>query len=137
MNRDERRRLARLEERAAKRSQIEMPPGTTRYGRPVPYYNHEQAALKKSLTAWRELMLMHGWSDDEIDEELAYERLVAERIEDANLDDLEEMADRINFMHVHGTDERYPGPFHWETGDVSALPHPMPGSGLYGGERGS
>lgn len=125
MNRDERRRLARLEEQAAKRRQEELPPGTTRYGRPVPYHNQEVAAIKKGPEEYRRLMHQYGWTDAELQEESDWWRMVDRRIEEAALDELAQMCDQINFMHVYGGDERYPGPGFWFAGDAE-LPHPTP-----------
>ena len=46
--------------------------------------------------------------------------------------ELEEMYDRINFMHVHGHDARYPGPGFWEPGEAD-LPPPAAGHLYQGG----
>ena len=133
MNKEKKRRLRALEEQAAKKKNEELPPGTTLYGRHRPYHNIEKAAMEKGLKEWRELMHQHGYSDQELDEELELDLLVAQRVDEAGLDWLEEMQDIINFLHVHGREARYPGPGWWDPGD-DALPHPKPGAYTYRGE---
>jgi hypothetical protein len=125
MNSNERRRLRQLEELAAKRQEAEIPPGTTRYGRPVPYHNQEVAAIKKGPEEYRRLMHQYGWTDEDLEEESRWWRKVDQRIEEAALDELTQMYNQINFMSVYGPHERYPGPHHWVAGDAT-LPHPTP-----------
>lgn len=131
MNQEAKKRPRMLEEAAAKREEVLLP-GTTLYGRHRPYHNIEQAAWRKGMAAWRKLMHEHGYSDEELDEELELDLLVAQRVADAGLEELEEMHDRINFMHVHGHDARYPGPGFWEPGEAD-LPPPAAGYLYQGG----
>ena len=132
MNRQEKKRLRMLEEAAAKKEEEELPPGRTLYGRHRPYHSQERYALNKSVEAWRDLMCQYGWSDAEIDEEIEWDLMVAKRVEDAGLDEMEEMYDLINFLEVHGHEVPYPGPGHWDRGD-SALPYLEPGQWGRGG----
>jgi hypothetical protein len=139
LNKEAKRWLRTLEEQAAKKKSEELPPGTTLYGRHRPYHNIEKAAWEKGMKEWRELMHKHGYSDQELDEELEFDLLVAQRVEAAGLEELEGMHDIINFLHVHGHEARYPGPGWWEPGDaeLASLPHPMPGTYTTPGEGGT
>jgi hypothetical protein len=136
LNKEEKRRLRALEEQAARKREEDLPPGTTLYGRHRPYHNIEKAAWQKGMGAWRALMRRHGYTDEELDEELEFDLLVAQRVDDAGLEWLERMHDIINFLHVHGHDARYPGPGWWDPGDaeLASLPHPMRGTYPYRGE---
>ena len=125
MNSNHRRRLRRLEELAAKRQEAQTPPGTTRYGRPVPYQNQEVAAIKKGPEEYQRLMHQYGWTDEELEEESRWWCTVDQRIEEAGLEELDQMYDQINFLHVYSLDERYPGPGYWDPGDAQ-LPYRMP-----------
>jgi hypothetical protein len=89
----------------------------------VPYHGQEEAAIKQGWDAYRKLMRLYGWTEEELIEESEWLRKVDERIEKAGLDDLAQMCDQINFLHVYGRDTRYPGPGYWDPGDAQ-LPHP-------------
>ncbi len=125
MNREGKKRLRMLEEAAAKRQEEETPPGTMWYGRLVPYDYHKVSAADIGWEAYCERMRPYGWSEADLIEDKEWWMMVAQRVEDAGLDWLAEMCDQINFMHVCGRDERYPGPGFWFAGDAE-LPHPTP-----------
>ena len=125
MNRGAKKRLRMLEEAAAEMEE-ELPPGRILYGRHRPYHSQERYALSKSVEAWRDLMRQHGWSDAEIDEEIEWDLMVAKRVEETSLDEIEQMYDVVNFLEVHGCNVPYPGPGYWDK-ENSALPYPEPG----------
>jgi hypothetical protein len=108
MSMDRHRRLARLEE--------DSPPPPQREGGRQPGWAAEKAALSQSLDAWRTLMLDHGWSDEEIDEQIEWDQLVYDRSFGSGYEDYEVIEDWIHFVEAGGEWDDYPGPGYWGEG---------------------
>ena len=104
VDKEGKRRLAALEERAGRLHNESLKPKRR------PYYNLEKDARSKDTDAWRDLMRRYGWTDQVIQDEEDWDLLVCERIQEAELDDLELMRDVIRYYEATGDWNGYPGP---------------------------
>jgi len=109
MNRDDKRRLVRLEEEAAyQRSYRPVPVGRSRLSD-----QDEGRALDQGMDAWFALMRDHAWTDQELDEELERVDLVHERCFESGLEDFQVISDMIAYFEAGGEWHDYPGPGYW------------------------
>jgi hypothetical protein len=110
VNRDKLRRLAALEEEAAK----QQPDGA---GRSKPGHHDVMRALDQGWEAWRELMRRHGWTDAEMDADLEWTKTVNRRCDEAGFEEWQVMKDMIAFVDAGGEWDAYPGPGFWARGE--------------------
>jgi hypothetical protein len=111
----EKRRLARLEEEAARQGE---PVGD---GQTRPSYLEEKHALEKpDPEAWFDLMARHGWSREEAEEDLLWDAEVERRCRErlGGLDDNKYQiafveSFRLPLSEVKDAFDRYPGPGYW------------------------
>lgn len=121
----EQKRLAKLEEEAATQRQ------PVPVGRRWPSDHEEDRALDQGMDAWFALMRSHGWTDQEIDEELEWTKTLHERCFEAGFEDWEIVADMCAFVdslelplsEVKAAFDDYPGPGYWGRGSANG---PMP-----------
>jgi hypothetical protein len=105
----EKRRLAKLEaEAAAQRSYQPVPVERSR-----PSDQDEDRALAKGMDEWFALMRDHGWSDEQIAEELEWTKTVHERCFEAGLEDWQVVGDMAAYIQSGGNLDAYPGPNYW------------------------
>jgi hypothetical protein len=111
VNRDKLRRLAALEEEDAK----QQPGGA---GRSKPGHHDVMRALDQGWEAWRELMRSHGWTDEQLDEAVAWDVEVNRRCDQANFEPWQVIRDMCEFVEAQNLPigeqraafDRYPGP---------------------------
>jgi hypothetical protein len=104
VDKEGKRRLAALEERAGRLHNESLKPKRR------PYYNLEKDARSKGTDAWRDLMRRYGWTDQQIQDEEDWDSLVCDRIEASGLDGIFLMADMIRHWEATGDWDSYPGP---------------------------
>jgi hypothetical protein len=84
--------------------------------RTQPSDHEERYALGQGLEAWRNLMRSHGWTDEDLDDELEWTAIVNKRCDESGLEDFEILQDWIDYYEFAGEWDGYPGPGYWGEG---------------------
>jgi hypothetical protein len=118
----EKRRLLRLEAEAATPRRVVA---SASRRRPRDY--EVESALGQSLEAYYELYSRYGWSKEEVDEELEWNKELGRRCDESGLEDhqiIKDMCDFVDHLELPldqtmAAFDHYPGPGYWGRGSAN------------------
>ena len=113
MRKDELRRLATLEERAAKLGPDQ--------GKRRPSDAEESRAVEQGVDQWRQLWRDCGYTDEEVDQELEWVETLSRRCDESGFESWQIIKDMCDFVEAQALPlnemkdafDDYPGPGYW------------------------